>query len=542
MPPSVFISYSRRESPFVDVLLEALEKSGLEVWADYRSLVPARPWLEQIIEAINAADVFLLVISRESLGSRNIEAEYRHALIHKKRVVLLIFEAAPLPADLQGCEWIDFRGSFWWPRRKLVKLLRAEPSGDRRPAPHAGFRTSPGVWLAFWVSLLAVVISVPAWWTIYIPILLVPLPAGILRREFHFYRTRFAVLTLPVVLLLSWILFLSYPQIQPVTSFCLLASLVVTPLLLALLSSRAMRMWGKPIASVPRFANPYRPKAKQPEPVPFFIEHAPEDHKYAEALARALRKHGHPQVNSAFEAQADFVIISPYKTSTLIDPEKRVVYPVIIQDAPVTDAAIRRVPWIDFRRGVRHLDSLARLLPEPARLLKAMGVAPISEQTLNPRIIQLLDYYLILLGFFSVSAWLPLLAELGVRFVQLPNQRLFFAANIILSALILLSVLTCRRALLHRAGWLSAPGGLIGSILWVGALGFLQCYYIIVNVVEAATLAGAVSAALQEDMRGSVALFFPISYILGLVLIAFLALWNWGDFSRWFPVRVKKAK
>ena len=82
--------------------------------------------------------------------------------------------------------------------------------------------------------------------------------------------------------------------------------------------------------------------------------------------------------------------LSRYKNSTSIDPEKQVVYPILIQDAYIEDRNLQQIQWIDYRGGIRNLDKLAKLLPEPERLLKALGVAPISGQVLYPRIIQIM--------------------------------------------------------------------------------------------------------------------------------------------------------
>ena len=48
MKPKVFISYSRRQTPFVDAFVDQLEDGGYSVWLDYQSLVLAQPWFEQI--------------------------------------------------------------------------------------------------------------------------------------------------------------------------------------------------------------------------------------------------------------------------------------------------------------------------------------------------------------------------------------------------------------------------------------------------------------------------------------------------------------
>ena len=38
------MSYSRREVPFVDHLVDDLKKLDFTIWLDYRSLIPGTPW------------------------------------------------------------------------------------------------------------------------------------------------------------------------------------------------------------------------------------------------------------------------------------------------------------------------------------------------------------------------------------------------------------------------------------------------------------------------------------------------------------------
>ena len=69
MKPNLFISYSRREVPFVDHLVDDLIKLDFNVWLDYRSLVPGTPWDEQIKQGIAESDVILLVVSKAAMDS-----------------------------------------------------------------------------------------------------------------------------------------------------------------------------------------------------------------------------------------------------------------------------------------------------------------------------------------------------------------------------------------------------------------------------------------------------------------------------------------
>ena len=48
MKPNIFMSYSRRETGFVDDLTYRLEKAGFNVWLDFRRLIPGTPWAGQI--------------------------------------------------------------------------------------------------------------------------------------------------------------------------------------------------------------------------------------------------------------------------------------------------------------------------------------------------------------------------------------------------------------------------------------------------------------------------------------------------------------
>lgn len=535
MPNSLFISYSRQQSPFVDLFLETLENNGHPAWVDYKNLTPGKPWLEQILAGIKAADIMLLVVSKASMLSDNVALEYQHALKHKKRIILIIFQAVPLPIELQSCEWVDFRGSLNANYAELI--MQIENPAKKQKAPQKGFKASAVVWVSFFISLIMILVSIPGWWTLYLPMLILPFPAQIMMRNINYYRARFAIITMPLALFLSWAFFLSYPFTNRPFMVCFLISFLTTPISLFLLSSRGMRLWGKPSASAPRSIRANHAEIKTPDPVSFFIEHAPQDKKYAEAITRWLKKYGHPEVTDAAQAKVNFAVISSYKNTTDVDPQKRVVFPVLIQDAVIEDKNIQRIQWIDFRRGLRNLDNLARLLPQPAKLMKALGAAPNSGQGVYPRIIQMLDYFLTLLAFFSIGIWIPLSLEFGQQFLQY-NRAVsmdivrFIFINIILCAATLNTIFTARRALISRQGENASLLRLIGSLMWVGFVGFTQTLYI-VNVMI--TITSATTTMLLTDPRGTVALFLPLSFILGMTLISLFAIWNWRDLVRWFP-------
>ena len=538
MPNSLFISYSRQEAPFVDSLLDELEDRGFKVWLDYHSLVPARPWREQIFRGVAEAETTLVVVSKASMASNNVAPEWRRAVELKKRIILIIFEAAKLPPELAHYEWIDFRGSF---KKGLAELLSQleTPVKEEHAPPQKGFKAPPVVWRAFWLSLLVGLISIPTWWTIYIPYILIPLPYRILKRNFNFFHVQSVVVMLPFILFLSAFFFATYDTLLNIFLGGFFISLLPILLLFLLLRSEDMQRWGEPIASRPKFANPYNPHIKNPKPTPFIIDFAAEDQRYADDIIAGLKKYGHPHVAQVQEAAAAFVLISKYKNTLAFNPEEHPVYPIILQDTQIDDQNIHRIQWIDFRRGLRHLDKLAQLLPEPTQMLSALGVTPMSHQTVLPPIIQALVYFLTLLAIFSVSIWLPLFLELGPEFLETSSAVQITCMVAPMVGIILAVILFARWGLIKRRGRMASFRNLVFSILLLGLVSFFLQGLIWWGIDEAAQITVFTGPMAENDVRGLVVLFGPFTYILGLIIIGCLAFWYWPDLRRWFPYKNK---
>ena len=93
----VFISYSRQDWNFVEVLAENLTQSGKQIWFDrskepLEGIVAGSSWWEQIKLGIEAADNFLFIISPRSMTSPYCNAEIAHAIHYKKRLVTVLLK------------------------------------------------------------------------------------------------------------------------------------------------------------------------------------------------------------------------------------------------------------------------------------------------------------------------------------------------------------------------------------------------------------------------------------------------------------------
>lgn len=112
----VFISYSRKDTEFVKQLDQAFKAQDMEVWVDYEDIAPSIDWWEEIQAGIEAANIFVFVITPDSVTSEICREEISHALEHGKRflpilhrdIVISDYGDAIHPA-ISSHNWIYFR-------------------------------------------------------------------------------------------------------------------------------------------------------------------------------------------------------------------------------------------------------------------------------------------------------------------------------------------------------------------------------------------------------------------------------------------------
>ena len=152
----VFISYSRRDYYLAESLSLHLAQRGVPAWLDVLQLQPGSDWERSLFEAIDGCATFVLVASPAALRSPHVRGEWQRALAQGRRVLLLGWHRrVRLPSELQGCEWLDFRGRFAPALERLVQMLGA-PAQRAPPAgawPGRAPRAPPAV-LAMLAALL----------------------------------------------------------------------------------------------------------------------------------------------------------------------------------------------------------------------------------------------------------------------------------------------------------------------------------------------------------------------------------------------------
>jgi WD40 repeat protein len=135
----VFISYSRRDIAFARLIREALQQSQIDTWIDWDRIPVGERWWQEIAEAIEGANVFMLIISRSSLGSKVCRDEIELALKNHKRIVPILVdqlspeEIAGLAPDLPQFNWVVFERDHIF-RLEVDPAASSEKAEDREVA------------------------------------------------------------------------------------------------------------------------------------------------------------------------------------------------------------------------------------------------------------------------------------------------------------------------------------------------------------------------------------------------------------------------
>jgi TIR domain len=153
MSAEVFVSYSQPDRECAFELTECIESGGKQVWIAPRDISPCADWAEEIVAAISAVRVMVLVFSAHSNDSPQVRREVERA-VHK-RVPILPFriqDALPcgsLEYFLSSQHWLD---AFPPPRAPhyarlcaTLGTMLAAPACAPRPQDPAARATSPAV-------------------------------------------------------------------------------------------------------------------------------------------------------------------------------------------------------------------------------------------------------------------------------------------------------------------------------------------------------------------------------------------------------------
>jgi len=123
MSGKVFVCYSRDDQDFVLELADNLRERGVPIWIDQRDIPPGSDWDIAIDRALYDCSVFLIVLSSNSVDSREVRGELRTALDENKRIVPILIDTCQIPRQLRLIQYINFIGVDPNDDEKLNQIL-----------------------------------------------------------------------------------------------------------------------------------------------------------------------------------------------------------------------------------------------------------------------------------------------------------------------------------------------------------------------------------------------------------------------------------
>jgi hypothetical protein len=136
---AVFVSYSQSDRDTAMGVVAHLEANGLECWVAPRDVRPGADWAAEIVDAIAAARVMVLIFSASANDSPQVRREVERA-VHRQVIVLPFRVADVLPAKsleyfLSSQHWLDaFPPPMESHYARLAAYLRTLLAGNAAPA------------------------------------------------------------------------------------------------------------------------------------------------------------------------------------------------------------------------------------------------------------------------------------------------------------------------------------------------------------------------------------------------------------------------
>jgi TIR domain len=106
-----FVSYASPDSVAANAIVETIERGGLRCWIAPRDVVPGSLYADGIVRAINAARIFILVLSEHAVSSPHVGKEIERASSKRRPIIAVRTDRAALTPALEyflsESQWID---------------------------------------------------------------------------------------------------------------------------------------------------------------------------------------------------------------------------------------------------------------------------------------------------------------------------------------------------------------------------------------------------------------------------------------------------
>jgi hypothetical protein len=125
----IFISYSHKDSKYVERLEKKLIEEGFNVWIDHR-IDYGSQWPKAIQNSLDACDVFIVVVTENSFESEWVQNEVARAKRKRKPFFPLLLQGDPW-LSIEATQYVDVQGEIL-PSEKFYQRLSEATSRAKK--------------------------------------------------------------------------------------------------------------------------------------------------------------------------------------------------------------------------------------------------------------------------------------------------------------------------------------------------------------------------------------------------------------------------
>ena len=120
-----------------------MKAAGLMVWYDLSGLDEGARWGQEIQNAIDANQIFVVVLSPNSVASEWVEKEFMYANSLKKRIIPLLYQPCKVPMWFINLHFIKVQGdnydSHFWVILKAMGIKAGDMPAKEQPVVATSF-------------------------------------------------------------------------------------------------------------------------------------------------------------------------------------------------------------------------------------------------------------------------------------------------------------------------------------------------------------------------------------------------------------------
>jgi TIR domain len=133
MEGCLFVSHSKEDGDFAELLKLRLEREGYEAWVDVDRLDPGLDWRAEIDEAIKSARAVLAIMSPAARASEYVTYEWAFAWGCGTKIIPIMLRQTTLHPRLATLQYLDFTNRIARPWRRLLEVLsKFNDQGNRK--------------------------------------------------------------------------------------------------------------------------------------------------------------------------------------------------------------------------------------------------------------------------------------------------------------------------------------------------------------------------------------------------------------------------